>query len=109
MKDSWLSSLGSTKYTFFSIFEYVSYNAPSDDFNDSEYHQNIYGGVFYTVNFHIGHHGKTYTRTAYTLSSLISDVGGLVGSLYGMAAILLAPYSYFSFVLQAAGQLFFAK
>jgi len=58
---------------------------------------------------HIGHHGRTYSRTAYTISSLISNVGGLIGSLYGMLAILLLPYSYFSFVLHAASQLFFAK
>ena len=54
-------------------------------------------------------HGKRYSRSAYTIASLFSDVGGQVGSVFGIIASIVMPYSYFSFVLHSAGQLFFAK
>ena len=67
-----MAQLGSGQYyNFFNIRHFISYTQKADDFTDSEIYKEKMKGVLYTIDFSIGFHGKTYTRVAYTLSSMV--------------------------------------
>lgn len=98
-----------TTYNFFNIRHFISYKQLAEDFEDSDHHEEKMKDLLYAIDFSIGFHGKTYTRVAYTLTAMVGQIGGLCGSIFGIIGALLLPFSYFSFVLYSAGQLFFAK
>ena len=90
-------------YSFFNIRHFISYKQLASDFDDSQHHADAMKDCLYSIDFSIGYHGKTYTRIAYTLSSMVGQVGGLCGSISGIIGAIIVPFSYFSFVIYSAG------
>ena len=70
-------------------------------------HQNT--NLVYRIKMKISQIGKLHSRRVYGLFDLMGDLGGVLELIVVTIGIFVAPISRFSFTVDAAKKLFFAR